>query len=173
MPTNIDELQASLMKDISQARDQGSNFSKAAGADERPVTTKRTTGVRIGDRVIGQAELASADKAIQDAVKHLSNEAGLLDDVQRSKFESDVGGKLSQFKEYMLRQSLDLDMKLKQQGYDAAKRARMLQILGGIGGGMAHAFVANSGSGGGDASAGGGSSYGGGPTLSDPGEFQF
>lgn len=144
---DIDQLKEDLLKDVATARDQGSSFSQAAGADSRPVTMKKTTGVRIGERTVGQAELANADKAINNAVKKLSSEAGLLSDVERSKFESDLGGKLSQFKEYMLRKSLDMDMQLKQQGYDAAKRSRMLQVLSGMGGGLAHGFIANAGHG--------------------------
>lgn len=137
------------MKNISEARDQSKDFSKATGADQKPVTTRKTTGIRIGERTIGQAELANADKAIQDAVGKLSYEANLLDEAERAKLEGDLGNRLGQFKEYMLRKSLELDKDLRQRGYDQAKRRRLLNILGGIGGGLAHSFVANAGRGGG------------------------
>jgi hypothetical protein len=145
MPSsNIDDLKDNLLKDISMAQTQTSESAYSLGADKVPIQTKKSSAVRIRDQVVGKAELAKANSAIEEAVKSLSQEASLLDEVERSKLESDIRGRLSAFKEHMLKKSINLDRELQRRGYDFNKRNQLMQILGSIGGGMAEGFISSS-----------------------------
>ena len=143
-------LEEGLMKDLSEAETARAEEAQAIGSVSEGAQTKaRVTALRSKKGVVFQRELDENNEAINQAAKILGQEAHLLDQQERAKFEAAIRKKLQAAQLRLIEKGGEFDKRLRARGIEQEKKYAFYRALGVGVGSAASAGVQSAGSGGG------------------------
>ena len=127
---DLENLRANLVGDAELAKERASSAFATRGAPEESSFAPKA--FRIGNRILGEAELEGANDAIEKLIGHYKTEAAFKDDTQAGLFEMDTRKKLHRLKLEVIRRAGEADKRMARAGVEKAQREKVLKGIAGV-----------------------------------------
>ena len=123
------QLKEGLTQDVAQGEQtmQQSNEQRGAMGD----TSFSPRALRIKGKAVGEMELSKYRDVLNSTTQDLINTSGMVDDIEKSKFQSKMSAQMNQFKMMMLKKAGELQLYMAKQGIDTKQQQQMWQTLQG------------------------------------------
>lgn len=144
----LKELEAGLIKDVAEARQQSTKTSSAIGVRDRG--TVEPKAIRFKQRSFGRAQLEMSKKAIDTTVKELIHRSGMTNLRERGQFNAKLRSNLNKARMDILKKSVQLKREMTRRKLSIEQQQNVLRVFGGTVSTITEAAVANIGSGGSD-----------------------
>lgn len=141
-PMEYEKFKQGLIEDVARAESQAKQTGQALGgmpqSDIKPFQGK---ALRMKGRLMGQAELSMLEDQFNNVKKYFLENAGFVNDMERTQFETELNNRVGQFKTQMLRMSGELQKKLAKEEISRERRNAIIKGLGSIGSSVGTALV--------------------------------
>lgn len=119
------DLERRLLEDVAGAQESAEASQQSIGVKQPGSRSAfNIKAARIGRKKIAEKELRDFDLAVQDAIKHYTEEAQGLDEVEAAKFERSMQDGFNKWKMHLLEKSAKFQLEMQDTGF---KRERLLR----------------------------------------------
>ena len=125
---NDEDLKKSLMEDLTKAQSAQTQSAGAIGASDDSMFNLKA--MRLKNRKVGEAELAGVNRSIEEAVRHLTTEAGFTNMMEEGNFSNQMNRQLHSLKMTMLRRAGEAQKEMTKRGVDQQKQQAMWESIG-------------------------------------------
>jgi len=151
-PKESHELRKSLEEDYNKAQEQSKKSESALGVETARRSSKdpssfRAKGIRIGNKVIGQKELAESERAINDTIDQLAKRSNFKNQQDAFQFKMGLREKFNKTRNLIIKSGLKFESDIRAQESSFDNRVAMINAYTGVAGGIGK--MAGFGSGGG------------------------
>ena len=117
-----------LIEDVANAQMVGAQSARSRGVQDEPSSIE-PKALRIKNKIIGEKELADANRMIDQVADELTHRAGITDQFEAGKYRSQMRKKLHQFKMEMTKRAGDFEMRMNRDKLSRQEREAMMGQL--------------------------------------------